>query len=253
MGKHPINIVYHVDCGGDHTYTIPIRIDPVTLERVRADDVPAPEWASRQKLACPDCPLDPEHTHCCAATALSQLVDTFGHMLSYSEALVRVETAQRTIETRTTMQRVISSIAGLLIATSGCPSMAFLKPMARFHLPFATREETLFRAISSYMLMQHFRHRAGDDCDMDLKDLQAKYQQASRVNHSMAERLRYLTEGDANINAVVLLDLFAQDFPNAIDRGLEELERLYRPALQQSTASATILEPREPSGAQEHA
>ena len=35
----------------------------------------------------------------------------------------------------------------------------------------------------------------------------------------------------ANINAVVLLDLFAQDIPMAIDDGLHDLARLFRPVL----------------------
>jgi hypothetical protein len=231
MGSDPIDIVYHVDCGGENRYTIPIRIDPVTLERTRHAAAPQPDWALRERLACPDCPLAGHHTHCLAAVAISDLVDMFGHMLSYSEAIVRVDMPQRTIETRTTMQRVISSIAGLFMATSGCPSLTFLKPMARFHLPFATREETLFRSVSAYMLLQHFLHRQGKPCDLELARLKEHYVRLSQVNHSIARRLRALTEGDANINAVVLLDLFAQDFPHAIERGLAELEALCKPAL----------------------
>ncbi|MBI1319179.1 MAG: hypothetical protein GC168_09580 [Candidatus Hydrogenedens sp.] len=231
MSGQPIDIIYHIDCGGEHRYTIPIRIDPATQERTRGTESAPPDWARIDRHACPDCPLAAGQTHCLAALAICDLVDMFGHMLSYSEAIVRVEMKQRTIETRTTMQRVISSLAGLFLATSGCPSLAFLKPMARFHLPFASREETLFRSVSSYMLLQYFLHKEGKPCDLELKQLQARYVQLSRVNHSLAHRLRGLAEGDANINAVVLLDLFAQDFPNAIDKGLEELETLCRPAL----------------------
>jgi len=238
MGNQPIDIIYHVDCGGENRYTIPIRIDPVTLERTRHEATHSPDWALREHLACPDCPLAGNHTHCLAAVAISDLVDMFGHMLSYSEAIVRVDMAQRTIETRTTMQRVISSIAGLFMATSGCPSLTFLKPMARFHLPFASREETLFRSVSAYMLLQHFQHKQGRPCDLDLVKLKEQYVQLSQVNHSIAKRLRALTEGDANINAVVLLDLFAQDFPHAIDKGLAELEALCRPALGETGEAA---------------
>jgi hypothetical protein len=162
--------------------------------------------------------------------ALVDLVAGFGEMLSYAEAAVVVTTRQREVHTRTSVQRVLSSLVGLYMATSGCPSMAFLKPMARFHLPFASRQETLFRAASAHMLMQYFLHREGKPCDMNLETLQAQYQRLSLVNRNIANRLREATQGDANVNAVVLLDLFAQDIPMAIDEGLGELAQLFHAA-----------------------
>ena len=37
------------------------------------------------------------------------------------------------------------------MALSGCPVLEQLKPMARFHLPFASVEETIYRAASMYL------------------------------------------------------------------------------------------------------
>lgn len=232
MSAGPIEIQYLVDCGGDKQFDIPVRIDPDTLALLSGPHESLPDWTLLEHHRCRSCPLSPEQgRHCPAAVALVDLVSRFGDMLSYTEAEVVVKTAQREVRTHTTVQRVLSSLVGLFMATSACPAMTFLKPMARFHLPFASRQETLFRSVSSYMLMQHFLHQEGKPCDMELRDLQTYYQRVSEVNRNMAARLRDAVHGDANINAVVLLDLFAQDIPMAIDDGLHDLARLFRPVL----------------------
>jgi hypothetical protein len=48
---------------------------------------------------------------------------------------------------------------GLLIAGSSCPYTHFFKPMARFHLPFANKDETLWRAAATYLLARYFTAR----------------------------------------------------------------------------------------------
>ena len=226
-----ISIHYLVDCGGDKRFEFQVTLDPATLERDCGEHPDPPDWALLERHRCDCCPLPsgPGKT-CPAAIALVDLVAGFGEMLSYTEAAVVVTTRQREVRTRTSVQRVLSSLVGLYMATSGCPSMAFLKPMARFHLPFASRQETLFRAASAHMLMQYFLHREGKPCDMNLETLQAQYQRLSLVNRNIANRLREATQGDANVNAVVLLDLFAQDIPMAIDEGLGELAQLFHAA-----------------------
>jgi len=56
----------------------------------------------------------------------------------------------------TPLHVALSSLIGLYMATGGCPVMERLKPMARFHLPFADEEETMFRAMSAYLL-DHYK------------------------------------------------------------------------------------------------
>jgi hypothetical protein len=115
------------------------------------------------------------------------------------------------------------------MATSGCPNMALLKPMARFHLPFATKEETVFRAASSYLLGQYFLRQRGMPCDLDFEGLAEAYLRIHKVNMGMAKRLRTISQGDANVNAIVLLDLFAHELPSAIDLKMKTLEYLFTP------------------------
>lgn len=232
MKPEPIEIRYQVDCGGERRFDVVVNLNPDTLNRIAEAPSPAPAWTALQLHRCSCCPLNPApEAQCPAALALVDLVGFFGDMLSYTEADVIVTTRQREMRTHTTVQRVLSSLAGLFMATSACPALAFLKPMARFHLPFASRQETLFRSVSTYMLMQHFLHQEGKPCDMELRELQHHYQRVSEVNRHMAARLRDAVQGDANINAVVLLDLFAQDIPMAIDEGLKDLAKLFRPVL----------------------
>ena len=38
------------------------------------------------------------------------------------------------------------------MATAGCPWTDRLRPMARFHLPFANEAETVYRSVSMYLL-----------------------------------------------------------------------------------------------------
>lgn len=44
---------------------------------------------------------------------------------------------------------------------------------------------------------------------------------------AMAERLRSSLEKDASINAVILLDMFAQAMPYSVDGSIAELEYLF--------------------------
>ena len=59
------------------------------------------------------------------------------------------------------VQMGVSSLLGVIMTTSGCPIMAQLKPMVRFHLPFASLEETIFRMVSMHLVAQYLRHQDG--------------------------------------------------------------------------------------------
>jgi hypothetical protein len=149
--------------------------------------------------------------------------------LSYDAVDVEVITAERTVVKHTTAQRTISSLMGLVTATSGCPHTDYLKPLARFHLPLASEEETIFRASAMYLLAQYFRHKQGLEADLELRGLTQRYRELHEVNLAMAQRLRAATSTDAAANAVVLLDLFAKSLPYAIEESLGEIAYLFKP------------------------
>jgi hypothetical protein len=152
---------------------------------------------------------------------------TCQNVLSYDEVKMEVTTPDRLVVKSTTAQRAVSSLMGLVMATSGCPHMAFLKPMARYHLPFATQEETIFRVVSTYLLEQYFRHKQAQSVDLELENLKKIYGEIRIVNTAMASRLRTIGAKDSAVNAVVLLDIFAKMLPYSIEDSLEEIRYLF--------------------------
>ena len=80
------------------------------------------------------------------ALNIADIVEAFQGTVSYDRCLVRCTTPERTYLKKTSITEALFSIFGIVMATSGCPVMDFFRPMARFHLPFATTDETAFRS-----------------------------------------------------------------------------------------------------------
>ena len=185
---------------------------------------PNPDWTKLDYQQCPNCPLSSETVpHCPMAVQLVRLVGALGGRRSYDPVRVEVETPERRVHKETTVQRAAGSLMGLLAAGSGCPNTAFLAPMAHFHLPFSTEEETIYRVASTYLLAQYLGQQEGRTPDWELAGLKAHYQDLQVVNAAMASRLRALSAEDGAINALVLLDLLAKALPYSIDAALEEI------------------------------
>jgi len=199
-----------------------------------SDDVPdnLPDWTNLDFHQCPNCPLvSTIQPNCPLTLHLVNIVKSFDRILSYDEAYVEVTTEKRCVSQRTTAQKGISSLMGLVIAYSGCPHTVFFKPMAYFHLPFANAEETLCSATSMYLLAQYFIQRERKKADFELQGLKQIYENIRLVNIAIAERLRIASEADSSVNAIVLLDLFAVDIPLIIDESLEEIRNIFAPYL----------------------
>lgn len=185
----------------------------------------APDWTRLDCHRCPNCPLDPSTaTHCPTALGMAAFLPRFTDTVSYSAAVVEVETGNRTVVAKTTMQAGLASLLGLVSASSGCPHTLFLRPMARFHLPFADERETLFRAFSSWLLANYAaQHLTGATVPPSLDGLKTRYEQLSVVNAALAERLRSVVSRDALLNAIIVLDVFAQIAPANIEGGMEDI------------------------------
>lgn len=215
---------------GDEEAVYTVRLDAKTLQCIYEPPAEPPAWTTLGFEQCVGCPLnEAEHPQCPLALSLHGLVEMSRRLLSFAEVHARVEMPDRTVLKQTTAQKAISSLLGLHMATSACPNMRPLRPMARFHTPFASRHETLFRAASAYLLGQYFQRHRGGDADLDLHGLEHAYEKIHRVNVGISRRLRHVSEGDANLNALVLLDLLAQEMPMAIRERLNEIEYLFAP------------------------
>ncbi len=229
-----IHIEYSFKLPDSRTENFKLKLDADRLEI--KDNIPSglPFWAKLDYHQCPHCPLkNHETSHCPLMANLVNIVGRFDDLLSYDEIHLMVTTDERRIYQKTTAQRAIGSLMGLVIATCGCPHTVFFKPMARFHLPLATDEETIYRATSMYLLAQYFIRREGGDPDYDLNGLNTIYQNMHIVNSSIAKRIRAATTSDSSLNALVMLDMFALDVPMVIRMSLDEIRPLFMPFLEQ--------------------
>jgi len=218
-------VTYRFFPGTGAQVEVVLRFDSRTHQLLVPAAADAPAWAKLDCCQCSNCPLDPATTrHCPTALGMASFLPAFANTVSHDTAVVEVETANRTIVAKTTLQAGLASLVGLVSASSGCPHTRFLRPMSRFHLPFATERETLFRAFSIWLLANYAAQRlAGQPAPPSLDGLKHRYEQLGIVNQALAERLRTVATRDAMLNAIVILDLFAQIAPPNIDGQMEDI------------------------------
>jgi hypothetical protein len=222
-------ITYRFATEEGSTGTFVVDFDGASLVPRSVPDASLPEWTRLDCHPCPDCPLARSAaTRCPMAVALADLQQFAGGLDSFHSLAVTVDMPERTSHAVVSAQRALGSLMGLLIASCACPDVAWLRPMARFHLPLANEEETSYRAVSMYLLAQYFRHKQGAEPDFSLAGLQARYRRLHEINMAMAARLRSTMDKDAPINAVILLDMFAKAMPYWAEGTIAELEPLFR-------------------------
>jgi hypothetical protein len=227
-GGHIIPVRYSFRLREGEQVVYDLQIDEATLRLVGRGDAEPPFWTILNFFQCPHCPLTVDvEPHCPLAVNLVGIVQRLDHLLSYEQVQVVVITRERVITQRTTAQSGISSLMGLVIAASGCPLTDFLKPMARFHLPFATEKETIWRAVSTYLLAQYFRRSRGEKPDYELHGLVRIYDDIEKMNVAIAKRLRAASKKDSAVNALVHLDVFAKHLTLPIQDSLEKIRDLF--------------------------
>ncbi len=206
-----------------------IRIDSETLNLIRESNDVYPEWTKLSMFGCSHCPLDKkQNEYCPIAVSLKDIIDFFTNMPSYEKAKIFVLHNERQYFKQVSVQVGVSSIIGIIMATSGCPILAKMKPLVKFHLPFSSLEETEFRVLSMYLLAQYFRARKGLTADWEMKGVQKIYEKIQAVNQNIAKKIANLEKKDTSINAVVVLNNFA-DFVtfSLYEMDLDHLEKLF--------------------------
>ncbi len=226
MATKDIEYIFTLPDGSREVFLF--QLDPDTLELTTPQSVFMPAWTELGDHRCANCPLNPAtHERCPLAASLVPVVHRLGGLLSWDLVRIEVINAERTISQQTSAQRAIGSMLGLINSVSGCPHLAYFRPMARFHLPLASREETIYRATSMYLLAQYFRAHAGQSPDPELHGLQEIYHNVQIVNAGMVQRLRHATESDYMVNAVVFLDLYAVAVQQTITESLDEIRHWF--------------------------
>jgi hypothetical protein len=221
----PQLIRYRFDLPDGSRKTLDFRFDPKDFRLRNPAPADPPFWTELEFSQCANCPLSKaEHAHCPAALQMASAVETLKALVSFDTVGVTVTQAERTIYAQTSAQQALSSVLGLIMATAGCPWTDRLRPMARFHLPFASEPETVYRSICMYLLA---RELDGADGSTGYAALEALYQNLHLVNRDMSRRLGAATRTDPARNAMALLDAYTTLLPAALDSSLEELKPLF--------------------------
>jgi len=223
-----ISVRYIFDLPEGRQVQMDIQLDSQRLNIINNCPDVLPKWAALDFYQCPHCSLSvTTHTHCPLAANLVNIINHLDTLHSYQQIRVKVIMENRTITQNTTIQKGLSSLMGLVIATSGCPHTRFFKSMARFHLPLADEDETICRVTSMYLLAQYFLKNEGKPANFDLKGLMELYDNMHIINKTIAKRLRAASKTDSAVNAIVLLDVFTCVLPLSIETCLQEISYMF--------------------------
>ena len=230
MENEHYTIQYEFSFPGGNVEKFDLVLDEATVSLINFNADLRPFWTRLSHKQCKCCPLDEEkNPYCPVAVNIAELVERFKDRLSIEECLVKCVTPERTYLKETSVTEGLYSILGIVMATSDCPIMAFYKPMARFHLPFASTQETVFRSASCYLLQQYFEHKRGNKPDLELQELGNHLVKVQQVNTGALARIRSVPRKDADSNAIIILDSFSQILSMAIEGSLSSLEYLFPP------------------------
>jgi len=208
-----------------------IALDPPTRLPILGQAVATmlPSWTALGVCRCPGCPLpDDDSAPCPAAVAVADVVGAVSDIASIDEVDVVVTMAERIIKKRTTGAAAARSVMGLLMATSGCPVLEVMRPLARHHLPFASEEEWLFRLVGLHLLKSWFAAQDGGVGDVSLQALPAYLRQLKELNTAFAARMRTACDKDAVPNAIAQLFSFSVGAGFDVDEGLGSLRVFLR-------------------------
>ena len=225
-----IEYIFTLADGSKEAFDLQLNSNSLSLRGICHENLPP--WTMLEFHQCPHCPLTKDtHPRCPLAVNLVNIVERFGRLISYDEIQVEVLTEERLVSQKIAAHEGISSLMGLVIATSDCPHTGFFKPMARFHLPFATHEETIWRAIAAYLITQYFLNVQGKRIDLELEGLTQIYDNMEILNAAIVKRLRSASKEDSTVNALIHLDIFAKLLAPGLQESLNVLQKIFTPFL----------------------
>lgn len=186
-------------------------------------------WTLLDFHQCEICPLSKEkNKYCPIAYNIAGLAKEFSEIYSIEQVNITVNVEERTYSKHDSVQQGLRSIIGIYMATSGCPHMEILKPMARFHLPFASMEETIYRQSSNYLLKQYFEMLDGKKPDILLEEFAQINDKITLVNNGICKRIDYITDADSNKNALIILNTVNLVLDIELQSKLDSLKYLFK-------------------------
>ncbi len=188
----------------------------------------APEWTKLDNNQCSNCPLKKtEYSHCPAALDLDKVITEFQGIPASTKLKVTVITPEREYAKRLSLEEGVRALMGLIMATSACPVFNVLKPNARHHLPFASREESVLRSASLYLLSQYLLAQEGGEPDWELKGLIKTNEQLQLVNHAFWQRTMTVFQSDANSKALLGFFTLSSNMSASLQSQLVKMKNVF--------------------------
>ncbi|OGA18096.1 MAG: hypothetical protein A3H32_11265 [Betaproteobacteria bacterium RIFCSPLOWO2_02_FULL_63_19] len=189
-----------------------------------AGDLPA--WTLLKEDKCPHCPLpDAPGARCPAAADLVPIVEKFSELSSIDRIDVHVLSQECESRKRTDTQTALRALMGLILATSACPILSRMRPLAHMHMPFATGTEMVYRIVSMHVFGRFLR---GEPAGLDgLRDF---FADIDKLNRAFAGRLNRAAQRDASINALLALHSHSMLASMSIEPEMENIRVWFQPA-----------------------
>ena len=217
-------VEYRITLDDEHEFSYRIELDrQYDQERALA----APKWTRLEFQQCSNCPLSRDKfSHCPAAVDLHRVIEDFHGLPAFKKAVFLVRTPEREYNKQVGLEEGLRALLGVIMATSACPVLGRLKPMAQQHLPFASNQELILRAVSLYLARQYFNFREGRHADWELKGLVRLFQQLQLVNQAFWQRIHDVCDGDSNLKAFLTFFSMASSMTYSLETQLQKIRPL---------------------------
>ncbi|MDU4252876.1 DUF6901 family protein [Pseudomonas sp.] len=217
-------IEYRITLDDEHEFSYRIELERQYDAQIAAQ---TPRWTRLENNRCSNCPLNPsQHSHCPAAVDLHRVIEDFRGLPAFKKVTVQVRTPEREYIKHAGLEEGLRALLGVIMATSACPLLGRLKPMAQQHLPFASNQEFILRAVSLYLMRQYFNFREGRHADWELKGLVKQFQQLQLVNQAFWQRIHETCDGDSNLKAFLSFFSMASSMSYSLEAQLQKVRPL---------------------------
>lgn len=220
-----MTIGYRITFDDVHAFSYKIELD---REPLSDDDLSTLKpWTSLENNRCSNCPLNPgQHKVCPAAADLQPVVEDFKGLPAFKKAWVHVRTNDREYSKLANLEEAVRSLLGVIMATSDCPILAKLKPMAHSHLPFANNNEFTLRTISNYVMREFFNMKEGKTPDWELTAMTNDFKNLQLVNQALWHRIHDECASDSNLKAFLSFFSMSSSMTASIETQLAKIRPL---------------------------
>lgn len=222
-----VNVHYRLDFEDGASAEFVVDTDLKSREPTPCSGSPY-EWQRLSTHRCAVCPpsMDDEEL-CPAISAVLDIIEYFNRHPDHSRAKCTVTLPGKTVTADQGLQEALSALIGLRLASSTCPVLSRLKPLARFHNPFVSPYQTVFRAASMHLLGEYFRMQDGGTPDWTLAGLRKYYDDIGEVNVRISQRLKEARESGSSPVSMMILSVFSVTMSHLFDEHLAILKELY--------------------------